>query len=234
MMQGADRHLDRVVLPQRRAPGVVEQIVDDGRVQFRPGAEGPPGQGRREAQQVQSVGRPDVHIDHGVHGALPLGRGVRMRVQGRLQGAQELRRIGEDGAGLRARQRGVVGPEGVAVQERPEVVVEGGPDPGLGELRQRGLGAVPQRHGGRVIPGQGGLGPVRGAAARGGDDERFPAGRQVLQLRASARRGRNVPPRPSVSWPIMSKKFRPMPRTRTGLTAGIRDQSTSAGAAGGK
>ena len=43
----------------------------------------------------------------------------------------------------------------------------------------------------------------------------------------------NRPPRPSVSCPITSKKFRPMPRTRTGLPAGTRDQSTSAGAAGG-
>ncbi|MDI2023203.1 hypothetical protein PJL18_03751 [Paenarthrobacter nicotinovorans] len=45
---------------------------------------------------------------------------------------------------------------------------------------------------------------------------------------------RNLPPRPSVSWPITSKKFKPMPRTRTGSVSGTTCQSTSAGGAGGK
>ena len=104
-----------------------------------------------------------------------------MRAQGLLQRRQELLRLRQDGARLRARQRGVVGPECVAVQERPEVVVEGGPDSRFREFRQGVLGAVSQRHGVGVVAGEGGLGPVRGAAPRGRDDERFAAGGKVAE-----------------------------------------------------
>ena len=181
VVQGADGHLHRVVLPQRGTPGVVEQIVDDGAVEFRAGVERPPGQRRRESQQVQPVGRTDVDVQDGVHRVFPFRGGVRVRAQGLLQRLQELLRFRQDGARLRARQRRVVGPERVAVQERPEVMVEGGPDSRFRELRQGVLGAVFQRHGVGVVAGEGGLGPVRGAAPRGRDDERFAAGGKVAE-----------------------------------------------------
>ena len=142
VVQGADGHLHRIVLAQRGTPGVVEQVVDDGVVEFRAGGEGPPGQRRRESQQVQPVGGTEVDVQDGVHQVLPFRGGVRMRAQGLLQGRQELLGCRQDGTGLRARQRGVVGPQRVAVQEGPEVVVEGGADSRLREFCQGALGAV--------------------------------------------------------------------------------------------
>ena len=181
MVQGTDGHLDGIVLAQartgaRRRAGIPPRprpappgTRTSGRPGARPAPEGPGGAAAPRA-------RPG-HCPR----CLPSWR--RVCACGCRASSRAARKACSvrDRAGLRAHQRGVVGPQRVAVQQRPQVVVETGPDTGAPEPVQGLFGEVAEGDRRRVVAFQRRLGPVRGSAAGGGNDERFLAGGLVLQ-----------------------------------------------------